>query len=109
MKKTIIGLTEKTIIKNKKITAKIDTGATMSSIDIRLAAKLELGPLLSTTKRYKNVHGQRTRALVKVPFKIKDRKMNFKFNIMDRKGMKYKILIGQNILKKNFLIDPSKK
>jgi len=109
MKRTVIGLTEKIRIKNKVIAAKIDTGATMSSIDIKLAAKLELGPLLPATKRYKNVHGVKSRALVKVPFKIKDRKMNFKFNIMDRKGMKNKILIGQNILKKNFLIDPSKR
>jgi len=109
MKKTIIGLTEKIKIKDKIVTAKIDTGATMSSIHIRLAAKLELGPLLSSTKRYKNVHGSKSRALIKVPFKIKNRKMNFKFNIMDRKDMKYKVLIGQNILKKNFLIDPSKK
>ena len=109
MKKTIVGLTEKIKIKNKTVTAKIDTGATMSSIHIRLAAKLELGPLLQATKRYKNVHGSKTRVLINVPIKIKNRRMNFKFNIMDRKNMKYKILIGQNILKKNFLIDPSKK
>jgi len=109
MTKTIVGLTEKIKIKDNIITAKIDTGATMSSIHIRLAAKLELGPLLPATKRYKNVHGSKSRALVKVSFKIKNRKMNFTFNIVDRKEMKYKVLIGQNILKKNFLIDPSKK
>ena len=108
MKKTIVGLTEKVKIKDKIIKTKIDTGATTSSIDLRLAAKLKLGPLL-TTKKYKNVHGSKSRALIKVPIKIKNRKMNFKFNIMDRKNMKYKLLIGQNILKKNFLIDPSKK
>ncbi len=34
--------------------------------------------------------------------------MKVHFSIADRAHMKYKVLIGKNILKKGFLIDPSK-
>ena len=108
MKKTTIGLNEKVKIKGREFLAKIDTGATKSSIDIRLAASLKLGPIIET-KQYKNVHGKSVRPVIKVQFQIAKRKMLFKFNLADRKRMKHKILIGQNILKKNFLIDPLKK
>ncbi|MBU2633665.1 MAG: RimK/LysX family protein [Nanoarchaeota archaeon] len=108
MEKNIVGLTEKVKIKDIEVLAKIDTGATKSSIDIRLAARLQLGPIIAT-KQYKNVHGKTVRPVVKVPLEISKRRMFFKFNLADRKKMKYKILIGQNILKKNFIIDPSKK
>ena len=108
MKKTIIGLEEKIKIKDKEFLAKVDTGASKSSIDIRLAAELKLGPIIGT-KIYRNVHGKTLRPVVKVPFQIADRKMLFKFNLADRKKMKYKVLIGQNILKKNFIINLLKK
>lgn len=103
--KTIVGLSEKVVISNKAIRAKIDTGAEKSSIDIKLAAKLGLGPIVGVRR----IKKERTRRpVIKVPIKIRDRKLHAFFNISDRKGMKYKILIGQNILKRDFLINPSK-
>ncbi|MCD4666628.1 RimK/LysX family protein [archaeon] len=108
MKKTIVGLIEPIEIDKKEYLARIDTGATKSSIDIDLAANLRLGPIVGS-RRIRNVHGKTRRPIIKVSFKLQNRKMNYKFNLMDRKRMKYKVLIGQNILKENFLVNPSKK
>jgi hypothetical protein len=108
MEKTVIGLTEKVIINHKVYRAKIDTGATKSSIDVRLAAKLGLGPIIGY-RGVKSASGRGVRPVIKVHFRIGNRKMCYSFNIMDRKEMGHRILIGQNILKKGFLIDPSKK
>ena len=109
-KKTIIGLTEKVIVigkKKRKLTARIDTGATISSIDAKLAAGLSLGPIVRT-KMVKSAHGSRSRPVVIVKIKIKNKTLESEFTIADRKHMKYAVLIGQNILKEGFLIDPTK-
>ena len=71
--RTIIGLTEKVTItgKNKKktLTARIDTGATKSSIDARLAASLQLGPVIKT-KLVKSAHGNSLRPVIEVEIKL---------------------------------------
>lgn len=110
--KRIVGLTEKVVVigeeEEKKVLAKIDTGAQRSSIDIRLASKLRLGPLLKT-RVFRSAVGKEVRAVVKAKIKLKGKPIKATFSITDRKKMKYKILIGQNILKMGFLVDPSKK
>jgi len=110
---TIVGLIEPVILKShsgrgKKIFAKIDTGAQRSSIDMRLASFLDLG---ETVKRVKvtSAHGKTKRAVKKAKIIIKGRTINASFNIADRSHMKYKALIGRNILKLNFLVDVSMK
>lgn len=111
--KTVIGLTEAVTLKSrnnkkKRIIAKIDTGATKGSIDIKLASELNLGPIIET-KLIKSAHGGSLRPIVKVDLMLAGKMINAKFNIADRKQMRYRLLIGQNILKNKFLIDPSKK
>ncbi len=113
MKKTIIGLTEKvTIIGKKKsqkrLIAKVDTGATKSSMDSRLAARMHLGPVIKT-KLVKSAHGNRLRPVIEAHIKIAGKKLKAEFTLADRIHMKYHVLIGQNILKHGFLIDPSKR
>lgn len=109
--KITVGLTARVVIfgkKNKKeVIARIDTGATNSSIDEKLAKELDLGPELKHTK-VKSTHGTRYRPVVIVDVLIAGQHKNSEFTIADRAHMKYKVLIGQNILKKGFLIDPSK-
>lgn len=109
----IIGLTEKIIVfgvnKSKKLTARIDTGATKSSMDIALAEQLGLEP---AQKRIlvKSAHGARFRPVIKEVIKIAGKKIKSSFTLADRSNLKYKVLIGQNILKQGeFLIDPLKK
>lgn len=109
--KKIIGLTEKIKIKNKdnekQIEARIDTGATISSIDAQLAAEMSLGPLIKT-KKVKSSHGMSVRPVVKATIVLKGVEITGNFTIADREHMKYDMLIGQNILKKGFLVDTTK-
>ena len=111
MHKTIIGLTTRVIVfgKNgkKEVIARVDTGATKSSIDVALARELEFGPELKHT-RVKSAHGTRYRPVVLADIIIAGELRHAEFTIAEREHMKYRMLIGQNILKKGFLIDPSK-
>ena len=114
MEKIILGLTVWiTIIGEDKtrerVLARVDTGATSSSIDIHLAQKMGLGPIVRS-KLIKSASGALHRPIVKAKVKINNLVLEEEFNVADRKHMTYPLLIGQNILKKgNFLIDPSLK
>ena len=108
--KMIIGLTEFVTIcgeSEKKIKARIDTGATRSSMDINLAGELHLGPIIKR-KKIKSAHGSRLRPVIEAEIDLEGKKIRTEFTLADRSHMKYKILIGQNALKKYFLIDPSR-
>ncbi|HLC70449.1 MAG TPA: RimK/LysX family protein [Candidatus Nanoarchaeia archaeon] len=110
--KTILGLTEEVTVigphKKQKVMARIDTGATASSIDTTLAAALNLGPM-TKSKIVKSASGIKKRPLIKVKVVMDGQTIEEEFNVADRAHMTYQILIGQNILKKgNFLIDPHK-
>ena len=111
--KTTIGLTEKIGLisgnrKKMEVIAKIDTGATKSSIDINLASKLNLGPIIKS-KMIKSAHGNKLRPIVEAEIVMAGKKIKSEFTLADRTHMKYNILIGINILKHGFLVDPSKK
>lgn len=110
--KIILGLIEKVTIfgsedKSQEIDARIDTGATNSSIDYDLAANLRLGPIIKN-KVVRQSNGKVLRPVIEVEILIKGKKIVAEFTISNRSHMKYDALIGQNILKKGFLIDPSK-
>ncbi len=111
--KTVLGLTEKVVIfgnnnMKKEVTARIDTGATKSSVDMDIAGELELGPI-SRTRLVKSASGKKRRAIILVKVKLDDKILEDDFTIAERKHMTYPVLIGQNILKKgNILIDPNR-
>ena len=113
-KRTIIGLTEDVTIfnkakkKQKKLKARIDTGAENSSMDARLAAELILGPI-TKMKLIKSAHGNKMRPVMNAEIKLAGKKMKSGFTLADRSHLKYRVLIGQDILKHGFLIDPCKK
>ena len=107
-----IGLVEPVTLKgldgrNLTTYGRVDTGATKSSLDARLARDLKLGPVLRS-KLVKSASGAKVRPVIKVTVIIKGREITAQFTIADRQDMKYKVLIGQNILKDHFLIDPKK-
>ena len=102
-----IGLYEYIEINKEKILARIDTGAVKSSIDSDLAVKLNLGPIIGS-KKVRNVHGSTIRPIVKGTLKLVDKQIEASFTLQSRKGMNFQVLIGQNILKKGFIIDPNK-
>jgi hypothetical protein len=109
--KLVIGLSEPiTLIGakgKKKVIAKVDTGADKSSIDLNLAAELQLGPVVKISL-IKSASGNRKRPIIGSDVVFAGKKMKVQFSIADRSHMKYRVLIGRNILKKGFLIDPSK-
>jgi hypothetical protein len=111
--KATIGLTEEITIfgskKRKKVAARIDTGAGQSSIDTDLATELKLGPIISA-KVIRSSHGTTLRAVVKAEIRVAGQKVRAKFNIADRRHMRYKVLLGVNILRKmGVLVDPMRK
>lgn len=111
--RTILGLTEEVVIigsegKQEKVTARIDTGATSSSIDYHLGTKLAIGPI-TKTRVVKSASGTRKRPIVLVTIKMNNLIIEEEFTLADRSHMTYPVLIGQNILRKeNFLVDPQK-
>lgn len=109
--KTLIGQLERVTLSSKTgkrtVTARIDTGAMLSSIDVKLAAKLKLGPIIEV-KVVNSSHGSSVRPVVFAKVKLQGRTINGRFTVYDRKRMKYPVLIGRNILKGKFIIDPSK-
>ena len=110
--KTVIGITEPVIMFSKEgkrtIVAKIDTGASKSSIDVNLASQLKLGPIIKS-KLVKSASGNKLRPVIESVIVLAGKKIKAEFTLADRWHMKYRILIGQNILKHGYLIDPSKK
>ena len=108
-KKKVIGLIEPITLEDcKKIRAKVDTGADSSSIDKSLLKVLgvkKLGP----TKIVRSALGEHKRPTVMLDVEFKGKKFRKKFSVSNRSKLKYKVLIGKDILKKEgFIIDPNK-
>jgi len=107
--KTVVGLTEMVKIfggKEEEVLARIDTGATKSSLDLSLASKMQLGPVIDS-KLVKSAHGSKLRPVVEAEIELKGKRLKVLFTLADRGHMKYRVLIGQNALRNGFLIDPS--
>lgn len=107
----IIGMIEEIDVKNEgvseRLQARIDTGATKSSIDYKLASTLKLGPVIES-RLVKSAHGNKLRPVIEATIVMRGKEVKEKFTLADREHMKYQVLIGQNILKKGFLIDPNR-
>lgn len=104
--KTIIGLVEKVKIKGSVVLAKVDTGAKYNSICGSLAEKLKLGPVIKRVT-IKTSNGIEKRPVIRATIELKGKKLDALFNITDRSHMKYDMLIGLDVLKRGFLVDPS--
>lgn len=109
----VIGLYQDVTIygkkKKKTVRARIDTGATNNAIDTALKEELGLGPILKT-KLVRSTHGSTVRPVIDIEISLAGEKFKAPFTAADRGHMKYKVLIGQSILKNsNFLIDPTKR
>lgn len=109
--KKVIGVVEKVKIftsdSTRELPARIDTGATRSSIDQALVDKLKLGPV-KETKMVKSALGNHIRPIIEVDFELGGKRMVAEFTVADRSHMKFHVLIGRNALIGNFLIDPQK-
>lgn len=108
--KKIIGVVEDVTIIGKKaktLSARIDTGATRSSIDESLVKELGLGPIKSS-KLVKSALGNHVRPVIDVTFKLGGEKIHADFTVADRSHMRFPILIGRTAMTGRFLVDPDK-
>ena len=105
----IIGFVENVILENgKKCRAKIDTGADSSSIDKSLVEDAENRKVVSY-KIIRSALGRHRRPTMMIRLHMQGIEFYEKFSVVDRSNLKYKVLIGKDILKKEgFLIDPNK-
>ena len=62
----------------------------------------------SFSKIVKSAHGNRLRPIIEGEVEIAGKTVKAEFTLADRTHMKYRMLIGINVLKANFLVDPSK-
>ena len=108
----IVGFVERVICKSGKgdrsIEARVDTGATKSSIDSSLVEELGLGPVVGE-RIIRNAHGSERRKIIRIPIVISGKTITAKFTVANRSKLRYQMLIGRNVLRKGFLIDPTKK
>jgi len=108
----IVGLVEKVRIIGKKTIptlAVFDTGARLTSVDIRLASKAGLGPVTRRVKvKNPSLKTRVSRPVVKARIGIKGRVFDTEVNLQDRSHMNFPMIIGRNILAGNFLVDPQK-
>lgn len=90
---------------SKKVKARIDTGATQSSIDLNLAKELGYTKYVGQVNVV-SANGIKTRPLVEVNYELSGKKIKSVFTLADRKNLNYSVLIGRNDLE-GFLIDPT--
>ena len=110
MAKKKVGLIEKVVVKGKKdvrALAKFDSGAARTSIDKALAKKAGLGPVIKK-KSIKSSLGKSRRSVVEAKMKIKGKIYKVEATLANRTHSVCKVLIGRDIILKNFIIDVSK-
>ncbi|MCX8109973.1 MAG: RimK/LysX family protein [Syntrophorhabdaceae bacterium] len=124
--KLVVGEVEEIILIRcgKKMPARIDTGATITSIDARdLKIKNDIAEFRLPEKYggekitlpivewqlVRSSSGQQKRPVVEIDICIGTKKLRIKANLSNRSCMSYPILIGRNVLKEGFIVDITKK
>ncbi|MFB6125198.1 MAG: RimK/LysX family protein [Halanaeroarchaeum sp.] len=98
-----IGYTEEVLVSGtsgtERIVSKSDTGASRTSIDTRLAAKIGAGPIKSMTKvKSGSVKSGKARPVVDIVVGIGGDRHTVAASLEDRSHMEYPLLLGRDIL-----------
>ena len=91
--------------KKKTVEAKIDTGAYRTAIDSELVKLLAL-PVMDEMVHVRSGAGQHLRKTVEVSFKLRGKTIATTATFLNRKHMRYSVIIGRRDLK-GFLVDPT--
>lgn len=106
-----------------KVPARIDTGATTTSLDARnikvtggsvsfnIPDKFGGKRIILPVKAWKYIRTSRTRdrrPVVEMDLCIASKTIHARVNLNDRSGMNYPMIIGRNVLAGNFVVDVSK-
>ncbi|WP_227356285.1 ATP-grasp domain-containing protein [Haladaptatus salinisoli] len=99
----LIGYTERITVSgaqgSESVLAKSDTGATRTSIDLGLAARLGVGPIKQRTRVKSGISKTTTaRPIVDVVLGIKGDWHTVTANVTDRGHMKHPVLLGRDVL-----------
>ena len=105
--KIVLGAIEGVLIGSDEIMARVDSGASKSSICESLVSRFGLGPIVGTTE-IKSANGVEIRDVIEFPFRVAGKDIVAKFSVANRSNMKYSLLIGRNVLNKGFLVDVAK-
>ena len=120
--KITLGLVEEIILLPwmVKIPARIDTGAAVSSLDVRgltvkgKTAEFNLSPKYSGARIsvpvvgwhwVRSAESREKRPIVEIDLCVGPKKLRARVNLNDRSQVQYPFLIGRNILKENFVVD----
>ncbi|MFW6378821.1 MAG: retroviral-like aspartic protease family protein, partial [Nanoarchaeota archaeon] len=83
----VIGFVEKVKCLTEKgnltVSARIDTGATKSSIDATIVEQLGIGPVVGE-RTVRNAHGSERRKIVRIRINVAGKTINAKFTIANR-------------------------
>lgn len=90
----------------ESIKARIDSGATIGSIDKSFVEKIK--PKEVGKKLVKSSHGITRRVVVELTMSLAGNIVSGNFTVIDRSHMTYPILVGQDVLLKDYIIDPKK-
>lgn len=112
--KKVIGLlehvkllgTKKTVIKK----AIVDTGATRTCVDMKLAGRIGLGAVVGSVrvKNKQELSGHARRPIVRGVIELQNVRIPLDISIEDRSGMYYKVLIGRDAIYGRFVVDIEK-
>jgi len=108
-----IGFTEQVVVSGtsgrKTVVAKSDSGASRTSIDLRLAADIGAGPIHTVSRvRSGSSKQSKTRPVVDLVVGIGGEQYTVAANIEDRTHMTHPLLLGRDILK-NYRLDVSRR
>ncbi len=120
--KITIGLVEEIILLswNVRIPARIDTGAAVSSLDVReltvrgKTAEFKLPPKYGSSlirlpivgwQKVRSAESRERRPIVEIDLCVGPKKLRARVNLNDRSQVQYPFLLGRNILKENFVVD----
>lgn len=107
----VVGALEKVLLvtpeREEEITAKIDTGADFSSLDLDLVQRLKIKIDTGNKKRIRTAEGWEDRNTVTVTYILNDRRLTTTATVESRAGLSTRMLIGKDDLQ-GFLVDPSR-
>ncbi len=113
-KRKVIGIIQEVVVRGPSseilVRAKVDTGATRTTLDTDLAKKLGLGPVLRHVRtRAAAAEHPEQRDVVSAVLVIAGETFEVHVAITDRKDMKYHMIVGMDVLRRSgFLISPRK-
>jgi len=99
----VVGYTEEVIVSgtsgNERVIGKSDTGASRTSIDTKLAAKIGAGPIKSMTKvKSGSVRSGKSRPVVDIVVGVGGDQHTVAASLVDRSHMDYPLLLGRDVL-----------